>query len=323
MKKNYRKIPNFITNRVNECNSDNIVVATILKVKSSELNKSELRNLNISFVDNQLKFEKEFMPNPKNGGYSKKNANGFKITHKDQAKIQKTFYLGERPIYGDWSKGSFSLYVTKKVYPYTKVPPKENTIKIELLESKKNSDFNVFTIKVFIDEILNKNDPEFLTKLFFNINLLQENAHSVNVFDSNADISDYLKTIYVNWEIFPPGERNSDLARITNKIKNLTKEEVKTIEDRYDFLTKIDNKVEIVYGLGGVRNYFGAKFSDKLAVFENVKYGNAIYILFENWEEYSKLSRTQLQSLPDDKYIRIIHRRNWKEQVIRIIKKRK
>ena len=44
--------------------------------------------------------------------------------------------------------------------------------------------------------------------------------------------------------------------------------------------------------IGGMNShYFGAKFGENIVVFENMDYGNAIYILSDNWEEISKMSR--------------------------------
>jgi hypothetical protein len=68
-----------------------------------------------------------------------------------------------------------------------------------------------------------------------------------------------------------------------------------------------------------MRKYFGAKFSDNLVVFENLNYGNAIYVLFENWVELSKMSRTEIQTRPANEYIRIKHTVNWEQNLERII----
>ncbi len=63
-----------------------------------------------------------------------------------------------------------------------------------------------------------------------------------------------------------------------------------------------------------MRSYFWAKFSDNLVVFENKEYWNALYILFENWEELSKLSRTEIQNRPSGQFIRIPHVGDWEKK---------
>lgn len=68
--------------------------------------------------------------------------------------------------------------------------------------------------------------------------------------------------------------------------------------------------------------YFGAKFSDNLVVFENTQYGNALYILFENWAELSQLSRLEILRRPSDQYVRIKHSGNWQSRVKQIIEEK-
>jgi hypothetical protein len=40
--------------------------------------------------------------------------------------------------------------------------------------------------------------------------------------------------------------------------------------------------------------YVGAQFAPDLVVFENVKYGNALYVLYDNWRDVSKRSRLDM-----------------------------
>lgn len=314
MKKNFRKTPEFITNRIKVLNSDNIIIATIVKINKNQIDDLKFRNLNLQLNNNQINFNSQYIPQNTIGSFSRKNIDGYKIVHKDQDKIRKSFYLGERPYYGDWSKGSFSAYSTRKVFPSDNFPPRELSITTELLEETVND----FKIKVSVDIILNRNDENFEEELFFTVNLLQENVHSVNVFSSETTRTEYLRTLSLTWDIFPPGEKNEDLERIMKGSRNLTPEKVEEVQNKYDYLVTL-NPVEIVSGLSGMRKYFGAKFSNNLIVFENLNYGNAIYILFENWEELSQMSRTEIQTRPSYEYIRIKHTSNWKQSLERII----
>ena len=91
----------------------------------------------------------------------------------------------------------------------------------------------------------------------------------------------------------------------------MTPEKAKRIEDRANFISTL-KPIEYFVGTGMNSKYFGAKFADDLVAFENVDYGNAIYILFGNWEELSKKSRTEILQRPDKDFIRIPHTRYWK-----------
>lgn len=314
MKKNFRKIPEFIKNRVKALNSDNITVASIIKINKNQINDLRFKNLDFKLIDNKINFNKKYIPKNAVGIFSKRNIDGYKITHKDKDKIRKSIYLGERPYYGDWSKGSFSLYATKYVYPFDNIPPRELSISIDLLEETEND----FKIKVAVDIVLNRNSENFDEDLFFSINLLQENIYSINIFSSETTREEYLKTLSLTWDIFPPGKRDEDLNRILRGSRNLTQKRVEEVKNKYDYLVSL-KPVEIISGLSGMRRYFGAKFSENLVVFENLSYGNAIYVLFENWIELSKLSRTEIQNRPSYEFIRIRHTLNWQKNLERII----
>ena len=318
MKKNFRKTPNFITNRIKALNSDNIIIATIIKVNKNEIEGLKFKNLNLQLINNKINFNSQFIPKSKVGFVSRKNIDGYKIVHKGRDKVRKTFYAGERPYYGDWSKGSFSHYLTKEVYPTDDIPPRELSITMELLDETADD----FKIKVSIDIILNKNDENFDEELFFAINLLQENVYSVNVFSSETTSEEYLNTLLLSWDVFPPGLRNQDLERIMRGSGNLTAKKIKQVQNKYDYLVNL-NPVEIISGSSGMRRYFGVKFSDNLVVFENLNYGNAIYVLFENWEELSRMSRTEIQTRPANEYIRIKHTSNWKQSLERVIARKR
>jgi hypothetical protein len=99
-------------------------------------------------------------------------------------------------------------------------------------------------------------------------------------------------------------------------------EEKRTVEDRYSFFKSLNPQRE-VYGTSGLQRYFGALIKDDLIVFENVEYGNAIYIMFDDWKEMSQKSRIDLLSGKFGKsFERIVHTGNWKNNVKYIIKEK-
>jgi len=66
--------------------------------------------------------------------------------------------------------------------------------------------------------------------------------------------------------------------------------------------------------------YFGAKFGDDLVAFENVRYGNAIYVMSESWPELSKRSRIDLLGAGLDDVRRIVHKKGWDDQLSTLVK---
>lgn len=252
---------------------------------------------NIRICNGLLLFENEIVPSTRKGVYSRKNINGYKIKYPERPHVSKTYYAGERPKFGDYSRGTFSLYITRMVIDYDNIPPREISLILELLGQKVINNKAQYVFQVSSSQVLSKNMPNFQDELFFNLNLLQENIGTVDVFRTNSTREEFLNSLQLSWEIFPPGERDEDLQRITQGLRILNPQRLNEINDRYRFLCD-ENPATIILGRSGMLRYFGAKFSDNLVVFENTSYGNAIYILFENWEELSQLSRLEIQSRP-------------------------
>jgi hypothetical protein len=193
--------------------------------------------------------------------------------------------------------------------------PKYLELKIELVGV---DDKNNHVFKFTVDEILDKSSPNFHEDLFFNLNLLQENTGNHNVFAANANMNEYLQSLYVSWEILPPGEIEQNITRILTGIKSNNPKLRQKIADRFKFLSSLKPR-NFVQGTSRFQRYFGAQFADDLVVFENVEYGNAIYVLFQNWEELSKISRVDLLSSSSYEFIRVRHTKTWKLKLKRVI----
>ena len=58
--------------------------------------------------------------------------------------------------------------------------------------------------------------------------------------------------------------------------------------------------IEYLKGLGGNDHYIGAKYADDLVVFENMRHGNALYVLYGDWATLSqKVWRSFLRGFKD------------------------
>jgi len=61
---------------------------------------------------------------------------------------------------------------------------------------------------------------------------------------------------------------------------------------------------------------------DDVVVFENAEYGNAIYVMNQQWEALTKLSRTDLLNAIDSRVTRIIHTTGWETRLFQEVSKR-
>ena len=316
-KKSFRKIPARIELKLSRMSDDKVVAACVRKVPVSVLADGTYGHLGMSMNGDTPSFPERVTPEPTFGRFSLRNVEGQEIVRKDLPMITKTYSI-EAPNWGDWGNGSHEVSWDRDVYQRGFIPPKEADISIRLLATESGED-PVFLFRFSIEEVLDRRDSNFETGLYGNLNLLQENVGGADVFGADADDKEYLKTISVFWEILPPGERTENLARILSKFRTPNKELKGKLLDRYTLLEKL-SPIAYISGTSGFQRYFGAQFADDLVVFENLEYGNAIYVMFEDWEGLSKRSRLDLLRDQNGAHFeRIVHRSRWKDAVKDIV----
>jgi hypothetical protein len=76
-----------------------------------------------------------------------------------------------------------------------------------------------------------------------------------------------------------------------------------------------------ILGKGGFNRYIGAVLPHDIVVFENLRYGNALYVLYENWEEVSQRSRVDLIKGTSADYERIPHVDGWVVQFRKAVRR--
>jgi hypothetical protein len=180
----------------------------------------------------------------------------------------------------------------------------------------------MYTFKVSVDEVLNRHSRGFESALLYDLNILQENTGTADVFASSASTADYLGTLFVQWEILPPGEREQNIATILRGIHGIGDNQKRDLEQRYRVVEGLHPQ-DFVVGLSGFRRYFGARFSSDLIVLENVQYGNAIYVMGADWQELSQLSRTELLRRAEADFTRIPHVSGWQSRLRSEVAKRR
>ncbi len=315
LKKNLFKVPQHILYKVKESNSRHFVAGCIKTYSKKEIQDGLLKHLGIIFENEKLVFPNEKIPDPIRGKYCDRNTNGYVIKRYDLP-MEKYSITIEAPNYGDSYKGTHDVTWIKERYQRDFIAPRLSSIKIECKDPSSNLDNYIFKFEV--SEVLDKETEDFEIRALECLNLLQENIYKSDLVDAGSTFSDYLQTIQLSWEILPPGTKEEVIERIFRGTKP-SREQIETATDRYDFFIKL-NPQQLVYGRSGFHRYFGALIKEDLVVFENTQYGNAIYIMYENWRELSTKSRIELLSGSfGSNFDRVIHKVGWKNKVKKII----
>ncbi len=316
MKKNIRKTPIEVIQKLRTMKSKEVVVGCAIKFKAAVLSSGRLKHLGVTLTSKGLLLPISIIPPATQGKYSSKNVNGIEIIRKDLP-IETHYNTVEVPNWGDDYNGTHTVDLPYEKYPREFIFPRELEITINCNNTQPNQPEYIIAFKV--NEVLERKRRNFKDKLFENLNLLQENIGACGVEPAEMALDKYEKSLHVSWEILPPGTREETIERVF-KGKSPTVDEKNVAGERYDFFISLKPK-RFVFGSSGFRRYFGALIEDDLVVFENIQYGNAVYILFDNWKESSRRSRLDLLSGKYGKdFERIIHNPGWKKEVRTIVK---
>jgi hypothetical protein len=306
--KNYRKVPTHIRSKITRLEVDDVIVASAKRINRNDL--AQYAHLNFRIENGQFVQPTPTVPADTTGRYCWINVNGYEVVRKDLPKVLKSFSF-DTPNWGDWSNGSHLVTQTREVYQRELIPPKELTVSVELLAE----DADTITVKVSIDQVLSRVAADFDDDLLYNLNILQEVFGATDVFQSDTTAADFLKTVHVDWEILPAGRRVDDVLNdmLRNK-RPVTDDKRREMRERLGVLARM-NPIEYIAGTSEFLRYFGARFADDFVVFENLNYGNAVYVMYERWQELSRRSRIDLLRGPRNGFERIAHVDGWERRL--------
>lgn len=310
-KRNLRKIPALLLDRIRTFDQDDVVVACVKKISPHTVD--HYVHLGLRFVEGKLVTPPPTVPDASAGRYSRANIYGYEKKRRDLPMVPTTFEV-ESPNWGDSSNGTHIVSWTRDVYQVDFYPPKQVELSVAILQSGGQE----YLVKFAIDQVLNRRTNNFERELFYNLNLLQENIGAADVFPSAASLAEYAATVRVDWQLLPPGTVDEVVERILRGQRNVSPEQEAIMRGRIQVMAGLQ-PLAYITGTDGFLRYFGAKLGEDLVVFENIRYGNALYVMHEDWQELSKRSRIDLLNGPRDAFERVEHRDGWKAELKKII----
>lgn len=248
---------------------------------------------------------------PASGPVSRRNAEGDEIVHRDQP--QETAF---RQVEWRWEefRGRYGreersriVDVPYKRYPRTFVPPA--SLELRLVDHRDRGWLVVIDATFEVD----RSEPG---PLVHAINLLLELFGECEVFTEQLESLQATQVRRVNWDILPRGRHPwADVeARVRDVLGEKGDRERVAYEHRWERINTYGPEF-VAVGRAGFRGYlvFGFPESD-LYVLESAYYGNATYVLGEDWEQLSQ--RTKAELLDADLHRgRIIHREGWDREI--------
>lgn len=309
-KRNLNAIPASVRRKVDKLDSKLLRVATSKKIPFVDIQNGKYKHLGLRVKDGAVVAAEPVLPPTDMGRWSERNITGWDKTRRDLPMIPKT-YTWETPNFGDPSRGTHMQSRTRMVYQKEVYLPQHMQIGLEILSDAKDISGTVL-VKFEVMRDLDAKRSDFERDLLWCLNLLQENAGVVDLFPSSATRSDFIKTISLDWEIFPPGTSVETILKAFKKrVDGVKAGPTGPLEERIRLFSSLGADATILKGQGSFDSYVGAKYFDDLVVFENVKYGNALYVLYEDWKDVSKRSRLDLLKGTDESFDRFVHTDGW------------
>ena len=192
-KKNFNSLPEYIKAKLAAYKENLIEACCVEKVNAN--NVDNYKHLGISITNKNINIKnKSLLPDIS-------NVEGRTIVRKDLPKITKFMPYELQDWGGNWHSGTYP----KKVYQREFWEPKFLHLELSLIKQV-NDDFFV---KISAD-VLDRTEEQFEAELLFRCNLLQECVNNCDIYQAECSQDDYIKTAFVDWEIFPPGDLSNE-----------------------------------------------------------------------------------------------------------------
>ena len=168
-KRNLKRIPATIIERISTFDQDDVVVACAKFLKPSDIERYS--HLGLATDGTKLITPPPRVPDPTSGRFSRANVEGYEKVRKDLPKVSKEFGF-DLPNWGDWSNGSHYVSWSREVYHRDFYPPKEVDLSITILEERDGG----YLVRFAIDQVINRRTKNFEQELFYNLNCFKRTS---------------------------------------------------------------------------------------------------------------------------------------------------
>jgi hypothetical protein len=263
-----------------------------------------------------LEVGESVLPAPIFGARSRFNSHGSKLVHRDQPKEEVC-----RLIEWTWKQWAGGGQVEEqsdwrdRCYPrYPRTPIPAPSIELTIVTNAQGEKLVVAPAMIYT--------PEKRSQLLHVINLLLEIFGECDILQENLDavipMPQTLKRL--NWRVLPPGripwsQVESTVGTIVERAPRGNR---RLIADRLQTIHQYEPNF-LAVGEAGFTGYFVFGFpAKKLFVLESIYSDNATYVLDEDWEQISRLTKAEIldQSLHQE---RIVHRVGWHTLVKKLL----
>lgn len=244
------------------------------------------------------------LPSPLLGKCFMENSEGIVTIHKDMEK--ETAYSYREWDFTDWHGNwhTASAYIPYKRYPRSKSSP----LNIEFAIYKDRNGDNLIVTSSPIEK-KESNAIYFKTA----INMMLALFGRFETFNSNLN-----KPVSIirrlPWELLRPGTKGMSAEKLYSLLDSVKNTRKKMYKGDIDFLMSFNPSMAAI-GDKGFQGYVVFFYSNKnIAIVESIIPDNATYVFEDDWERFSKLTKTEVLNANLQKD-RIFHNDSWKSRI--------
>lgn len=309
----YRKLPQIFITKLSSLETEQYIVSAVKHLDTEEevLNLKIFQQLEDSYVIGE---EVTVLPAWFAKSWVRWNQEGRLVTRKDLPKVPKILY---------WEAKNFGREDTHEVRVTREVWQKEilHGRSLEITAKATAVDGGGFRVMVDVNFPFDKSTSFESPDLLMATSLIQE-AVASTPFPRPSKLSraEWEESFQISWEFFSVTEFDTPHA-IFEKFahsRGISSTERKLMQDRVDMIQETAPS-QIIFGTSGRTQYIGYKYKEDLVALENFFYGNALYVLYQNWSELSKKTRATLMNNHVGEVDRIVHSGKWKDRFTRIL----
>ncbi|MHA7278879.1 hypothetical protein ACX80H_03910 [Arthrobacter sp. MDT2-2] len=313
MMSGYKAVPEPLWQKIEKFNHS-FQIGVSKTYSRESLDEGKLASLGIADFASAMNIDAVIVPDVDAGRWSAWNVEGREVLRPDLPKVSRSSVSWVYP-YGNKSASQVPAYRTRLVTPRETLHGHGYSIAV-MGSAAQDEARLAFRVQRVFGPGTSKDDPDLLMSL----SLLRENVGSADVIPADMDIKDWIHHQEISWTLLPPGQRGNPIFSEIVKRLDLDPNSARTqtAKQRNEAIWSLSPQA-VAVGNGNFSRYVAYIFRDDLVVLENLTYGNALYVMYENWQALSQRSRLDLLADPAADYTRIVHAGRWISQLRKVV----
>ena len=313
----YASVPEHIVEEIQSLNGADFRIGVSKAASMESIEAGKYKDLGVTTVDGEVEATSPLLPG-KPGRWATWNLEGRDIPRPDWPRRPRSWSM-TTPNFGDGARYGYSTRVrTRMITAMQTLHGKAFSFDVSATKRPDGKILLNFMLEPVFPSTIHLESSDLLMA----VSLTREVVGVPRVFAANSGSNSWQDKQDFDWEFLPvdhDGKPTLDYDKVADTLGIPQGSAIRdTFKERYSTIRGMDPKA-IRYGNTGFSRYVAFEF-DKAVVLENYSYGNAAYVMYEDWQELSQRTRLDLLSDPSAKFERVIHTGDWKDKLQDAIK---